>query len=134
MSIIIDLFGNKILRFIFSGGIAFISHISILFVLVHYFNLWYLVSTMIAFTFAVTVSYSLQKFFTFQNYSTKNMHRQFLSFLFFALCMLGLNTLLMYIFVDIIGFWYISSQIVINIFTAFFSYIIYNKVIFSKKV
>ena len=124
---------NKVLRYIFSGGSAFVCHITILYIFVHYLNVWYLTSTIFAFCFAVMVNYFLQKFFTFNNYSNKKIHLQFSYFVFSSLFMLGLNTLFMYVFVDIMELWYIFAQIIINIFTAFLSYIIYNKIIFKDK-
>ena len=104
---------NKIIKYVFSGGTAFCVHLSTLFALTNYF----------------------QKFWTFKDYSVKNMHVQFSSFLFLALFTLAINTFLMYIFVDKFGLWYIFAQIIINIFTAFLSYLVYNKVVFvdSKK-
>ena len=126
---------NKIIKYVFSGGTAFCVHLSTLFALTNYFQIWYLFSTIVAFCLAVIVSYSLQKFWTFKDYSVKNMHVQFSSFLFLALFTLAINTFLMYIFVDKFGLWYIFAQIIINIFTAFLSYLVYNKVVFvdSKK-
>lgn len=126
------LFKNKVLRFIFSGGTSFFVHISILYLLVNYFNLWYLSSTMIAFCFAVLVNFSLQKFFTFKDYSKKDMHFKFLKFFIFAFIMLCMNTLLMFLFVGILGFWYIFGQIFVNLCTAIVSFFFFNSFLFKR--
>lgn len=122
----------QIIRYIFAGGIATASNLLILFVGVHYFNLWYLTGSIIAFCCAVIISYSLQKFFVFKNYSTENMHAQFINFFIFNLIMLGVNTLLMYTFVDIIGVWYLLAQALSAVIGACINYIYFSKVIFKK--
>lgn len=123
---------TKIIRYIFAGGIATASNIAILFTCVHYFKLWYLTSAVISFCSAVIISYLLQKFFVFKNYSTQNIHTQFLNFFIYNLIMLGVNTLLMYFFVDIINIWYLLAQAISAIITAFINYIYFNKIIFKK--
>ncbi len=122
----------QIIRYILAGGIATVSNLIILFISVHYFKMYYLTGAIIAFSCAVIISYLLQKLFVFKNYSRENMHKQFLNFLVFNLVMLGVNTLLMYTFVDIIGFWYLFAQALSALITACINYIYFNKVIFKN--
>ena len=122
----------RIIRYIFAGGTATISNLVILFICVHYFKLWYLISAVISFTCAVIISYILQKFFVFKNYSIEKMHVQFLNFFIYNLIMLGVNTTLMYIFVDKIGLWYLLAQAIVAIITAFINYNYFNRVIFIE--
>jgi len=122
----------KIIRYIFAGGSSTISNLMILYICVHYFKLWYLISAVISFTCAVIISYLLQKFFVFKNYSTEKMHMQFLNFFVYNLIMLGVNTILMYIFVDKIGLWYLLAQAIAAIITAFINYNYFNRVIFIE--
>ena len=122
----------QIIKYIFSGGLVTASNLLILFISVHYLKLWYLISSVIAFCFGVSISYILQKFFTFKNYELENIHKQFLNFFIFALIMLVFNTLLMYVFVDIIKIWYLLAQAVSSILIAFINYTYFNKVIFKK--
>ena len=125
---------TQIIRYVFAGGFATFSNLATLFVFVHYFKLWYLWGAVFSFCVGVIVSYLLQKFWTFKNYSRENMHKQFLVFFIFALVMLGLNTLLIYVFVDIIGLWYLLAQALSSLITACINYIYFNKVIFKKTV
>ena len=122
----------QIIKYIFSGGLVTASNLLILFISVHYLKLWYLISSVIAFCFGVSISYILQKIFTFKNYELENIHKQFLNFFIFALIMLVFNTLLMYVFVDIIKIWYLLAQAVSSILIAFINYTYFNKVIFKK--
>ncbi len=122
----------QVVRYIFAGGIAVASNLGILFVYVHYFKLWYLTSAIISFCFAVIISYLLQKFFVFKNYSRENIHKQFLNFFIFNFFMLGVNTFLMYTFVGIIGLYYLLAQILSSTIGACVNYVYFNKVIFRK--
>jgi putative flippase GtrA len=122
----------QIIRYIIGGGTATASNLIILFICVHYFNLWYLTSAIISFCSAVIISYLLQKFFVFKNYSRENIHKQFIIFFIFNVIMLGVNTLLIYTFVDIIGLWYLLAQALSSAIGACVNYIYFNKVIFKN--
>lgn len=122
----------QVIRYIFAGGTATVSNLAILFIGVHYFHLWYLTAAIISFCSAVIISYVLQKFFVFNNSSTENIHKQFLNFFIFNLVMLGVNTLFMYIFVDIIGIWYLLAQVLSAIIGACINYFYFSKVLFKK--
>ena len=122
----------RIIRYIFSGGITVVVNLMVLYILTDIFYLWYLISAVIAFCVGIIMSYLMQKFFTFRNNSTKNLHIQFSVFFFYNIAMLGLNTLLMYLFVDIIGFWYLFSQITITICTSFLNYFFFSKILFKN--
>jgi putative flippase GtrA len=122
---------KKIFRYIISGGIATCLNIVVLFICVHYYDLWYLTSAIISFCFAVVVSYLLQKFWTFKNYLRENISKQFFIFFIFALSMLLLNTLLMYLFVEIIGFYYLIAQITVSLIIGLASYAFHSKLIFK---
>lgn len=124
----------KIIRYIFAGGLATFSNLAILFVLVHYFKIWYLTSAMISFCVAVIISYLLQKFFVFQNYERKDIHKQFLNFFVYNIVMLGFNTLLMYFFVDILIIWYLLAQAMSAIIGAFINYMYFNKIVFKNNI
>lgn len=122
----------QIIRYIFAGGFATASNITILFICVNYFKLWYLAGAIISFCCAVIISYLLQKFFVFKNYSRQNIRKQFSNFFIFNLIMLGVNTLLIYTFVDIIGIWYLWAQALSSAIGACINYIYFNKVIFKN--
>lgn len=123
----------KIIRYLIAGGTATAVSLGTLFICVHYLGMWYLIAAVIAFVFGVTTSYILQKFWTFRNYSKENMHKQFSAFFVFALIMLGVNTLLMYILVDIVGIWYMLAQAISAAVTAVINYLCFNRYIFNNK-
>jgi len=122
---------NKIIRYIFSGSITSLSVFLLLYSLVQILNIWYLTASIVSFYFGIIVSFIMQKFFTFRNHSIKRIHLQFSFFIIFNIFMLGLNTLLMYAFVDLLGFWYLSSQVCITAFAACINYKTFGNLIFK---
>ena len=69
---------RKILKYVFAGCVATLSNLVILFLLVNFFNIWYLISASISFCCAVIISYLLQKYFVFKNNTKKDIYKQFL--------------------------------------------------------
>lgn len=122
----------KIIKYILAGTLATFSNLTILFISVQYFHLWYIFGAIISFCFGVIISYLLQKFFVFEDYSRENIYKQFSIFIIFNIFMLGINTLLIYTFVDIVGLWYLLSQALSSAICAFVNYIYFNKVIFKN--
>lgn len=120
-------------RFILSGGTAATVDLGFLYFFTEKFGLHYLFSATLAFVVAFFVSFTLQKFWTFQDASTDKVHLQASLSFFVALINLGLNTALMYVFVEKFDIWYMASQILIGIILAFESFFVFRSIIFRKK-
>lgn len=123
---------HKIVKYIFAGGTAVLVNLAVLYVMVEFLHLWYLLGAIVSFVFGLCTSYTLQKFWTFKDGNTQNMPIQFLSFALFALLMLGLNTLLIYFFVDVLKIWYLLAQAMSSLLIAFINYNVFNKIIFKN--
>jgi len=123
---------KTIVKFIISGGIATLADLILLFILTDFFRIWYLFSAILAFIGSFFVSFYLQKFFTFRDAGRERIYRQMGQYLFVGLMNLGLNTLGMYLAVEIFGIWYLLAQIIVTIIIAIFSFIIYKTYIFVK--
>ncbi|MCX6757184.1 MAG: GtrA family protein [Candidatus Nomurabacteria bacterium] len=123
----------KILRYIFAGGLATGTNLLILFICVHYFHLWYLTGAIISFCGGVIISYILQKYFTFKDYSKETIYKQFSIFFIFNIVMLSLNTFLIFLFVDIFEIWYMAGQALSSFLIAFINYNYFNRVIFKRE-
>lgn len=120
------------IKYVISGGTAAFTDLAILFILEHFFDKHYLVASMVAFSVAFFVSFLLQKFWTFKDNSMDTVHHQMFKYLFVGLVNLGINTLFMYIFVDIMGVWYILAQILSGFIIACGSFFIYKIFIFKN--
>lgn len=121
----------RIIRFLISGGSAATVDIAVLWILEEKFDMWYLTASVLAFLVAFLVSFFLQKFWTFRDANKEGMHRQMVVYFTVSVINLCLNTLLMYVFVDWFGIWYILSQVIVSLMIACMSFFIYRR-IFSR--
>ena len=120
-------------RYLLCGTVSAGFNILTLYLLTDIVNIWYLYSSIIAFIISLVVSFVLQKFVVFEDREINGLHRQFWKF--FMALTLGTvtNTLLIYVFTDIIGIWYIFSQILAGLFVMVQNFLLYRFFIFHKK-
>lgn len=102
---------HVLFRYIVSGGTSATVDLILLYFLNSILHMHYLWAAGLAFAVAFCVSFVLQKFWTFKNHSTENIHKQIMLYLCTSLFGLSLNTLLMYVFVDHLNLNVILSQI-----------------------
>jgi putative flippase GtrA len=122
----------KVFRYVVAGGTAAIVNIGYLFLFTDVFGVWYIISSVFAYVIAFLVSFTLQKYWTFRDYSTDRMAKQGTIYFIIGFINLALNTLLIYLFTDIIGLYYIVSQIISGLLIACISFFVYKNIIFSK--
>lgn len=122
-----------LVRYLISGGIAATTNVGILFLLVHFAHLHYLSASIAAYLLAVVVSFTLQKFWTFQDKPTHDIPSQFSRYSIVVVTNLLLNTLLMYLFVDTFGIWYIFAQIGATAIVAVAGYFGYRFFVFKER-
>lgn len=121
---------GQLLRFLVSGGMAFLANIVIMYLLTDRLGVWYLLSSVFAFIGAFVVSFSMQKYWTFRNRESDRMSAQLGMSLLLACANLGVNTVLMYIFVDHFHLHYLAAVICSAGLIAVETYFIYKYVIF----
>ena len=119
-------------KYVFSGIIATAAMFVSLIFLREVLNIWYLYSSTLAFIVGFTSSFILQKFWTFGSNSGSDDYKQFLLFLIVSFANLGLNALGMFFLVDIIGVWYLLSQVFVTTCLAILSFFTY-RIIFRNK-
>jgi len=125
------LYNHRVVRFLFSGGLAAAANIIPLFVLVHFFYIWYLLAAVVAFITAVAVSFMMQKFFTFNDYTREKIKQQTVLYLGIQIFNLCLNTLFMYIGVDLLHIHYILAQVLISGMMAVYNFFVYKHLVFT---
>lgn len=124
----------RIIRFVISGGTATAVNLGILFSLTHFLDLWYLLSSIVAFVAAFFVSFTLQKLWTFEDTSRHRLESQAFLYLSVILIALGINTLFIYTLVEYASFHYLLAQLTSGIFIAFMNYFSYKHIVFREKV
>jgi putative flippase GtrA len=123
-----------LIRYIISGGTAASVNLFVFAVFFYQFKIHYLISNIIAFSMAFGVSLTLQKFWTFKDHSTENIHVQTVLYLANSLFGLAVNTLLLYVSVDILGFMPLAGVILAGIGTALCTFQISRRYVFNSKV
>ncbi len=123
----------RLLRYLISGGAAAATNIGILFLLVQEAQVHYLYASVIGFILSIAVSFTLQKFWTFQDASLQEAPLQFGRYLAVLAANLALNTLLMYVFVESIGFWYVWAQVLATAIVAVAGYFAYRHFVFRAR-
>ncbi len=120
------------LRFLISGGTAALVLLGVLSALTEVLEVWYLASSVIAFCCAFVTSFTLHKFWTFNDPHLQRVPLQASAHLVVGLINLGVNTALLYMFVEYFHVHYLVSQILISGGIAVVSYFVYKHVIFRK--
>lgn len=124
---------RKIVKFLISGGSATLANILTLYVLKGIFGVWYLLASAISFSVSFLLSFTLQKFWTFEKKDIDVVHKELMLALMVALGNLGINTLLMYTFVDHFHLHYIFAQLCTSALIACETYVLYQKLIFAVR-
>lgn len=132
--LIFKLFKWQVLRYLISGGLAFTTNIIILFILVHFFHIWYLLSAVMSFIMSIFVSFTMQKFFTFNNYTKEKIKQQTIFYFGIQIINLGTNTFLMYISVQLLDIHYIVSQVIISGIIAIYTFFVYRHLVFFQHI
>ena len=122
---------GQLLRFFISGGMAFFANIGVMYVLTDRLAVWYLVSSIFAFIGSFVVSFSMQKYWTFKNREADRMSQQLRMSLVLAVANLGINTVLMYLFVDYVHLHYLAAVVCSAGLIAIETYFIYKYIIFT---
>lgn len=123
----------RVVRFVAAGSTAAISQLVLLYILTDIIGLWYLASSIIAFCIAVLISFVLHKFWTFKDRVIKGIFGQFAAFFGVAVFGLVFNTVLMFLWVDLIHLWYIYAQVITGLLVMFSNFTLYKFVVFRNK-
>jgi putative flippase GtrA len=123
---------NRIFRFLVSGGTAVLANISCLLLLTEYFHIYYLYSSIASFFVGFLVTFFLQKFWTFRNADVSKTGKQMIITLVVASVNLFINTFFVYIFVELVGVWYMMAQVLSSLLISIETYFLYKNFIFRK--
>jgi len=128
----VNLFQRSLfVRYVFSGGTAAAIDVILLYVLVAYFDVYYLAAATFAMTMSFIARFLLQKFVTFQDHDHSEEKRQFAYYSTLYFASLAATNALLYLFVEKLNFWLIPSQIVSILLIACACYFIYKIFIFT---
>ena len=120
-------------RYIIVGGTGFLTAVVVLAFLVEVLHLWYLTASLMTFVLATFVSFMLQKKLTFQNEAAgAAAGRQMAYFYSLAAINAGVNSLLLYTFVDGLQLFYLLGQFFSSATIAVYSFFFYRYLFQAK--
>lgn len=125
---------KQLFRYVISGVTVATFELALLYAFTQFLGVWYLFSAVLAFLFAFCLSFSLQKFWTFQDTKREGVHKQASLYLFVSVCNLCVNVVLLYILVQIFGIWYMFAQVIVDAVIAVSSFLVYKFLIFNERV
>ena len=106
------------LKYAVVGGIATLSDISTLYLLVTYFDIYYLYGTIIGFFVGSVVNYFISVNWVFSSRRFRdNFTLEFGSYILISTAVLGFTVFAMWILTDIFGVYYLYSRILLIFFT-----------------
>jgi len=128
ISRIIGLTELRIVRFLISGGIGFASVMLLLYFFTDILGWWYLASFVVSFFIAQSISFTLQKFFTFRDATVgaRRVGGQAAAFVSLGAFNLLANSALLYALVEYGQFHYLVAQVIISLIIAVWSFLFFR--------
>ncbi len=123
---------QKIARYIVSGGTGAAVNIGTLFILVHWFGVWYLAASITGFLVSFFVSFTLQRYWTFGHRTAEGLGRHATLYLATLVFNAALNTGIVYVLVHLLSTWYVLAQLIAGLLVALASFFIYRSVVFRE--
>ena len=120
----------QIVRYLGSGAVGLIVNLGTYRMLMAS-GTHYILGSMLAFTVSTTVGFAMQKYWTFAELRHKNVPRQFLLYVSNGIFNLGLNTGIVYITVEAVGFHYLLAQTIGAAIVSVWSFYLYRQYVFT---
>ena len=102
---------NKFIKFCVVGLTGIVVNIGLLYYLTEYQNLYYIFSSGIAIEISIITNFILNNFWTWTK-GTKNVLNRLWKFNAVSIIALGINIITLYTFTEILGIWYIISNLI----------------------
>jgi len=122
---------KSIIKFLIAGCLAGAADLILLFIFHGIFGWHIVISTSLAFIFSFLVSFTLQKFWTFRNFSQEKAVGQFILYILNAFIGLNLNAYFMNLLVMHYHVWYILAQIIVDLVIGIYNFVIYRQIVFK---
>lgn len=122
---------KSLVKFFIAGSLAGIADLVFLFIFHGIFNWPIILSTSLAFISSFMISFTLQKLWTFRNFSQTKVVSQFILYILNAIIGLNLNGFFMRLLVTEYNVWYLLAQIIVNVTIGTYNFFIFNFIIFK---
>lgn len=121
---------STLVRYAIAGGTASGIEILLLYTVTEFAGVYYLFSALLAVTVSFFVRFFLQKLFAFRDRSMGVLPKQIGLFALLYAWSASSTVGLLYVFTEIVGWWYMLSQVVTILLIAGISFFVYRYIIF----
>jgi len=116
-------------RYFIVGGIAAVADIGSLYIFTEIFAIYYLISAALAFIIGVVINYILSKLWVFDR-KRYSFGPEFTLFFIIGIIGLGLNELVLYVFVEFFSLWYVSAKMISVVLVFCWNFFARKKILF----
>jgi putative flippase GtrA len=120
----------KFLKYGVGGGLAFITTLSLTYLLTEKIKIYYLISAVLGYLSGFFINFTFQAFITFKT-KTELYFRRFLKFCFFQIIGLIFYSILIVFFTEILDIYYLVSLILSSALIYFLSFYLAKKFVFN---
>lgn len=122
----------QIARYLISGGTAAAFYFAVLISLVELTDINYLLASTIGLTAAILVSFSLHKFFTFQEHAISRTHIQFALYIIVVAVDYAINLSVLWLAVEKLHLFYFVGAFIATVLVAAVNFILYRGIVFRR--
>ena len=129
-----DSFYIQFFRYIFVGGTAFIVDFGFLYFFSDICGIYYLISAILSFIISVLVNYVMSTKWVFNQENIDNRLIEFNLFILISTIGLVFTEVLLYLFTDVLGLYYLVSKIIAAIIVLFWNFIARRIMFYGTKL
>jgi len=122
----------QIIQYCLAGASGVIIYYAALYGLTEYLGVWYVVSAIIGFILNTGLSFVLQKFWTFQDKTSRKVGHQLAQYATMKTLFLVANTVLLYLMVEYLHLWYMAAQVMLTVLLTVVGFIVSNRIFRNK--
>lgn len=119
---------KEIIRFCIVGGISFLVDYGLLYICTEFVGLYYLWSSAVSFTISVIFNYWLCVAYVFKGIK-KQSRKQATLFIGSSIVGLGLNQICMWLFVELVGMYYMLAKIFATVIVTIWNYVMKRRAV-----
>ena len=125
-------FSWQFIKYVIVGFVGTALDFGLLYILVEFGHLYYLFGAVTSVAIVLWISFSLNKYWTFQNFE-KKYFRQIAKYLVSHAIALGINLVILAFLVEVFHFWYLFAKVFATVGAAITNFLLVKKFIFFAK-
>lgn len=124
-------FSKEVIYYLFFGVLTTLIDAIVFYIFNNIFKINYIISTIIAWSFAILFAYITNKTWVFKSKENSNILKEFISFVSFRIASLIMSIIFMIIFIEILSINEFISKLMVNVFVVIANYF-FSKILIFK--